>query len=73
LPATASAAPISEADFVNKLLQWIYDYNEFIRRALEQAATMPRVVCVPISETALRVDQSGNIVPPSKVIFNDAL
>jgi hypothetical protein len=40
---------------------------------VEQAATMPRVVCVPISETALRVDQSGNIVPPSKVIFNDAL
>jgi hypothetical protein len=38
LLATASAAPTSEADFVNKLLQWIRDYNLFLRETLEELA-----------------------------------
>ncbi|MCC6066076.1 MAG: hypothetical protein LM576_08845 [Thermofilum sp.] len=38
LPATAGAAPVSEAEFVNRLLQWIRDYNEYLRETLKELA-----------------------------------
>jgi hypothetical protein len=38
LPATAGAAPTSEVDFVNRLLQWIRDYNEYLRETLKELA-----------------------------------